>query len=221
MTAVVATSRLEDTLALLTQQVQQTEPALLERLVRSLLIHLHFRSSNAAMVVRSAAAMGQPLTIVTPTSFRGQGRIEVDVEVVFGVVASPESWSCSHFEARTPESVIRIGSGTVFNNRAQVMSEGAGIHIGARCLFGTEVLLVDSNFHQLAVGQRRLPDDRPQPLFIGDDVFIGARACLLKGVRIGAGSVVAAASVVPPGFEAPPRSIVAGNPARVVGQVPS
>ena len=221
MTTVDTTPALAELLAGLTQQVQRTEPALLERLVRGLLIHLHHRCSHLAAVHRTPAAMAQPLTVLTPTAFKGQGRIEVAQNVVFGVVHSPESWACSYFEARTPSALITIGADTVFNNRAQVMSEGAGIHIGARCLFGTEVMLVDSNFHQLAVSQRRLPDDQPQPLVIGDDVFIGARACLLKGVRIGAGSVVAAASLVPPGFEAPPRSIVAGNPARVVGTVPA
>jgi acetyltransferase-like isoleucine patch superfamily enzyme len=217
----LAPAELTATLAALTQQVQRSEPALLERTLRGLLIHLHYRLSDLAAVQRVGDAASQPLMVVTPTRFSGRGRIEVESDVVFGVVHSPEAWSCAYFEARTPASLIRIGRGTVFNNRAQVMSEGAGIHIGQRCLFGNEVMLVDSNFHCLPVALRRQPDDSPQPLVLGDDVFIGARACLLKGVRIGAGSVVAAGSLVPPGFEAPPLSIVAGNPARVVGQVPS
>jgi maltose O-acetyltransferase len=56
-------------------------------------------------------------------------------------------------------------------------------------------------------------------VIVEDDVFIGGRATLLKGCRIGRGSVVAAGAVVPPGLQVPPMSIVAGNPARVVGQV--
>lgn len=49
---------------------------------------------------------------------------------------------------------------------------------------------------------------------IGPDVWIGAEALLLPGVRIGAGAMVAARSVV--ARDVPPYSVVAGNPARVV-----
>ena len=51
---------------------------------------------------------------------------------------------------------------------------------------------------------------------LGDDVRIGAGATLLKGARIGSGSIVGAGAVVD--FEVPLNTIVAGNPARVVGR---
>lgn len=53
---------------------------------------------------------------------------------------------------------------------------------------------------------------------IGENAWIGARAILLAGAHIGAGSIVGAAAVVD--FAVPPNSIVAGNPARVVGWWP-
>jgi acetyltransferase-like isoleucine patch superfamily enzyme len=53
---------------------------------------------------------------------------------------------------------------------------------------------------------------------IGDDVWLGANCTILKGARIGAGSVVATGSVVTAG-DYPPRSILAGTPARVVKTV--
>ena len=62
-------------------------------------------------------------------------------------------------------------------------------------------------------------DSRTRQVQIGIDVFIGSRGTLLKGCRPGDGCVVAAGAVVSPGFEAPALSIVAANPARVVGQV--
>ena len=52
------------------------------------------------------------------------------------------------------------------------------------------------------------------PVTIGDRVWIGCRATVLKGVTIGDGAVVAACSVVT--RDVPPRALVAGNPARVV-----
>ncbi|MEV7663036.1 DapH/DapD/GlmU-related protein [Paenarthrobacter sp. NPDC089316] len=54
----------------------------------------------------------------------------------------------------------------------------------------------------------------PREVVIEDDVWIGARAIILPGVRVGRGSVVAAAAVVTKSV--PPFSVVAGNPARVV-----
>lgn len=50
---------------------------------------------------------------------------------------------------------------------------------------------------------------------IGDDVWVGANVTILKGVHIGDGCIIAAGSVVVKG-EYPSRSIIAGNPARVV-----
>ena len=56
------------------------------------------------------------------------------------------------------------------------------------------------------------------PIRIEHDVFIGARAMILKGVAIGRGAVIGAGAVVTKNVEA--GQIVAGNPARVVGSVP-
>lgn len=201
----------------------QAEPPVLERAVRGLLIHLHYHLSDKQAIVRSGAAAGgaQPLIMLTPALFKGQGRIEIDADVMFGVVQSAGAWSPSYFEARTATSRISIGRGCVFNNRTQVVSDGAGVHFGQRCLVGPEMMVYDSNFHGLPVAQRMQTDSAPQETVIGDDVLVGARVTVLKGARIGAGSVLAAGAVVTPGFVAPPGSIVAGNPARVVGSVPA
>jgi acetyltransferase-like isoleucine patch superfamily enzyme len=59
-------------------------------------------------------------------------------------------------------------------------------------------------------------DDAPSlSIYIGENAWIGARAILLGGAHIGAGSIVGAGAVV--NFVTPPYSVVAGNPARVVG----
>ena len=53
-----------------------------------------------------------------------------------------------------------------------------------------------------------------RPVIIEDDVWIGARVCILPGVTIGHGSVVGACAVVSKSI--PPYSVAVGNPARVV-----
>lgn len=90
------------------------------------------------------------------------------------------------------------------------------IIIGDDVLLAPEVLLVASTY--------RINDGQPvtkQPMdeadiIIGDDVWIGARAIVLQGVRIGDGAVVAAGAIVRE--DVPPFAIAAGVPARVVGQ---
>lgn len=57
------------------------------------------------------------------------------------------------------------------------------------------------------------------PVVIGKRAFIGAGAIILAGARIGDDAVVGAGSVV--SSDVPPRSIVAGNPAKVIGDVGS
>lgn len=59
---------------------------------------------------------------------------------------------------------------------------------------------------------------RGTSIIIGDDVWIGARAVVLGGARLGDGVIVAAGTVVD--FPVEPFAVVAGNPARVVGSSP-
>lgn len=67
----------------------------------------------------------------------------------------------------------------------------------------TDVPMIDQGFQD------------PRPVTIEDDVWIGAGATVLPGRRIGTGSILGAGAVV--GIDVPPMSIVAGNPAVVVG----
>ena len=193
----------------------------LEALVRGLLVHYFFHVSNKPIVEVVGGDPGQPrlLNLLSPTVFKGRGRIRLASTTVFGWVNSPGSYHCSYVEARNPDALIEIGDNTTINNSASLIAEGAGIRIGARCLIGTEFQALDTNAHDLALGRRHLPDPQTRQVVVGDDVFIGSRVTLLKGCRIGDGAVVAAGSVFPPEFEVAPLSIVAGNPARVVGRV--
>ena len=92
------------------------------------------------------------------------------------------------------------------------------IEIGANCRMGPHTLVYDSDFHELAPDRRDEPG-KSAPILIGDNVWIGSRVMILKGVSIGKDAVIAAGSVVTK--DVPQGSIVAGVPARQVGTVPS
>lgn len=90
------------------------------------------------------------------------------------------------------------------------------IEIGDNVRMGCHSMIVDNDFHPL-IAASRVTDPRggPRiPTIIGNDVFIGACALILKGTIVGEGSVVGAGSIVSGEF--PPGSIIAGNPARVI-----
>lgn len=95
------------------------------------------------------------------------------------------------------------------------ISANLSISIGNDVLVGSGALITDSDAHPLNY-EARLRDESPRmaAVVLEDGVFIGARSIILKGVKIGRGSVVGAGSVV--SSDVPPGVIVAGNPANIL-----
>lgn len=104
-----------------------------------------------------------------------------------------------------------LSPGTVFHTHLE-----ASISIGARCDVGPSVEFLPGG-HQIADASRRAGAGTAKPISIGDGCWIGARSTILGGVSIGAGSVVAAGSVVT--RDIPPNSLVAGVPAQIKRQL--
>lgn len=111
------------------------------------------------------------------------------------------------FSLDAPGAVIMIGDGTYLNDRTRLHCR-TQISIGSRCMLSWDVKIIDSDYHQL--------EDRQvdAPIVIGDDVWIGSGAQVLKGVTIGDGAVVAAGALV--SADVPARTLVGGVPARVL-----
>ena len=114
---------------------------------------------------------------------------------------------------------IKIGSDVFIGKGAIFLAELSHITIGSKVMFGPRVMILggDHNIAEIGHFMFDVKDKRPGndvPVVIEDDVWIGARAIILKGVTIGRGSVIAAGSIVTKSI--PPYSIVAGVPARVI-----
>lgn len=130
--------------------------------------------------------------------------------------------------AAEENAFIEIGDYTYVANASLVCSEQ--ISIGARVLIAGGVTVADSDFHPIAPAARladtialsplgnrsHRPFISTKPVVIEDDVWIGFNATVLKGVRIGAGAMVAPGALVIE--DVPPMSEVAGNPARIVNR---
>ncbi len=96
------------------------------------------------------------------------------------------------------------------------ISAATSITIGSHVLLGSGCMITDTDAHPIDPEERRAGGGgSSRPVVIEDDVFIGARAIILKGVTVGRGSVIGAGAVVTKSV--PANSIAAGNPAKVVG----
>jgi acetyltransferase-like isoleucine patch superfamily enzyme len=119
-----------------------------------------------------------------------------------------------------PGAAIRIGDDTGLSGAVIVAAKQ--VVVGDRCLVGAGAMIVDTDFHPVAArgAVRRhasLATAASDGVTIGDDVFVGARAIILKGARIGDGSVIGAGAVVTGQW--PAGSIIGGNPARLLGDI--
>lgn len=171
-----------------------------------------YRAISTCRQVSGSPIVRQPLLLL------GEGSIAFGREVEFGWRTSMRFHSgYCQIEAATPGANVDIGDGVQINNNAFIKSEGPGIRIGARALLGSEVTIYDSDFHDLRPERRRDGQPRMEAVEIEEDVFIGDRVVVLKGVRIGAHTVIGAGSVVTSSI--PAGVIAAGNPARVIREI--
>lgn len=112
---------------------------------------------------------------------------------------------------------LSFGHGTNVNGTGTKFLCSTGITVGAFCTFSWDVQVLDNDFHALTVDGEQKPSSAP--VVVGDRVWVGTRAVVLKGVTIGDGAVVAAGAVVT--RDVPAGAVVAGLPARVVGHADS
>lgn len=156
------------------------------------------------------------------------------------VVLGPRSWFYSsyaflHYRSRRPVG-LKVGhdTGIYINTHFDVGPDGeveigdyctlagptiatnARVTIGSHVLVSHDVFIADTPFAvPPGKGGRAAAPTARSHIVIGDNAWIGTRAVLLAGTRLGEGAIVGAAAVVT--IEVPPFAIVAGNPAKIVG----
>jgi acetyltransferase-like isoleucine patch superfamily enzyme len=150
-------------------------------------------------------------------------------------------YSSFAFVHSQPGAIVAVGADTgLYNGTFFDLGPNAQVTIGRYCtvvgaIFSTHSKIVVGDYvfisHEVVVADQEVavpPHGREgaalltasnSDIVIEDDVWIGAQAIILGGVRIGAGTIIGAAAVVDQ--DVPAGAIFAGNPGRVVGSVPT
>lgn len=108
---------------------------------------------------------------------------------------------------------VTFGPDFVLSAESQIVSRDR-ITFGAGCLVSWDVLVLDSDFHEIVHDEDGVITAQ-RPITIGDRVWLGARSTVLKGARLGDDVIVAAGALVS-GEHLDSGVIIGGNPARVV-----
>ena len=140
--------------------------------------------------------------------FVGRDKISLGSEVSF--------YGFSYINAEGPSGFISIGRGTRIDQFCALYGQG-GLDIGAWCAIASGVKIY-SQSNQYKHDETKRILDQPvtyKKVTIHDDVWIGANAVVFPGVQIGEGAIVGAGAIVR--HDVPPRAIVAGVPAVVIG----
>ena len=163
--------------------------------------------ATARFYLRAANAVGPHARTLGPPRIVNLGRLEIGAEVlVRSMIVRVELGT-------GPKGTLRIGDKVSVNYGASIYAENA-VTIGDRVRIGPYVMIVDTDFHDPQVRATR---QSGVPVVIEDDVWIGAKASVLKGVHIGRGASVGVGAVVTKNVE--PFSIVGGVPATKIGEV--
>ena len=119
---------------------------------------------------------------------------------------------------------VNVEKNAVFSSKVELgNNSGIGInaHIGGKCIIGDDVMMgphciiytINHKFDDVSRTMRGQGFQEEKPVYIGNDVWIGARVIILPGVHVGNHCIIGAGAVVTK--DVPDYAIVAGNPAVV------
>jgi len=165
-----------------------------------------FRTANALR--GSRLELGANLRVSGRFRIRGPGRVSLGENVL----VEGGAFNLNSLYTFAKDAEIRVGSFTFMNGLRVSCRER--VDIGRWCVFA-DARVLDNDQHSV-YPDRRSPDAsiEVRPVVIEDNVWVCLAAIILKGVRIGRNSVIAAGAVV--AEDIPPNCVAAGNPARVI-----
>ncbi len=183
---------------------------------------LRFASANGMLNLKYARLVARWAWL----KLRWRGRLKSDglffvcpgVSFEIGRNASLElgrwSWIGNGCKIRVHEGTVQIGDRSVLGQECTI-SAFQHVSIGRQCILADRVMLIDFD-HATNDVERPIRDQGiyKRDVRVGDNVWIGYGAALLRGVTVGDNAIVGAAAVVTRDVEA--NAVVGGSPARVL-----
>ena len=124
------------------------------------------------------------------------------------------SWIGHGTKIRAHEGVVSIGAKTVLAQE-RTISAYQHVSIGRECVIADRVMLIDFDHGVVEVDRPvRLQGIYKRDVHVGNNVWIGYGACILRGVTVGDNAVIGTNAVVT--RDVPENAVVAGVPARVI-----
>jgi acetyltransferase-like isoleucine patch superfamily enzyme len=161
---------------------------------------------RARWYLRDATRLGSKVRVWGHPAISNRGTLSIGDRVrIVSTIATTE--------IRVSEGgSLDIGD-SVYINHGCSIGATLSIRIGANCSIGSHTIIMDNDFHRIEPERR---DELPPsaPIVLEERVWLGVRVIVLRGVTIGAGSVIAAGSVVV--RDIPARSLAGGVPAKVI-----
>lgn len=162
-----------------------------------------WRMVNAKIKLRKCV-LGNYVTLRGSPRIEGKGKIIIGTYVrIWAHMGVTQLYAAKN-------AILKIGDNS-FINTDTIISASKRIMIGDNVQIANQVILMDGDFHGV---EDRNSDGKAEGITIEDDVWIATRAMVLKGVRIGKGSTVAAGAVVTK--DIPEYTLVAGVPAKEI-----
>lgn len=174
-------------------------------------------SFNRWMFRKKGVIWGKDMTVIGKVSIIGHGKITIGKNFMMtsGEHINPISANLQgSFFTDSPNAKIKIGDNVGMSSTRIWIHDS--LTIGNNVKIGGGVLLIDTDCHPINYNVRRTSNEGTlsAPIVIEDDVWIGAQSIILKGVTIGAHSIIGAGSVVTKNI--PANCIAAGNPCKVI-----
>ena len=119
------------------------------------------------------------------------------------------------FRTFSQTSKIIIEEGVSLNGTS-ILARSKTVRIGKGTMVAANVVIMDSDFHAVWPPENRPqnPAENDADVNIGENVWLGIKSIILKGVTIGDNSVIAAGSIVTK--DIPANVLAGGSPARVI-----
>lgn len=170
------------------------------------------------LLMQREISIGKNVRFLVPVRCDGTGQVVIGNDTNIGCPQAPSFGNGSVLlQARLKTAQIRIGKRVNLSNNVTIIA-CENISIGNECLIGDSVSIIDTDGHDIDPEKRRTGHGKSKPISIGDNVWIGSRVIVQKGVSIGSNSVIAPMSVVT--RDIPHNCIAGGIPAKTIRYIP-